>query len=174
MEKIKLIILQQKHLDDIRKIRSSNFVSKNCWEDREITKEEHLKWFFKEQNSERIKKFCILLQNKVVGFCDLDISVHGHAEFGMYLDEKFTGRGLGKNAMQKLLEYGFGIGINKIWGQVFEFNEPAIHLYKGLGFNIDGALRKHLYRNKKFYDVYIVSILREEYELIMLEKRSVL
>jgi RimJ/RimL family protein N-acetyltransferase len=54
------------------------------------------------------------------------------------------GRGVGEAAMTQLLDRAFGdVGLLCVRLGVFEFNEPAINLYKKLGFVDDGRHGSH-------------------------------
>ena len=43
---------------------------------------------------------------------------------------------------------------------VFTDNEPAVRLYKKSGFEIEGTLRRHIFRAGKYVDVYSMARLR--------------
>jgi RimJ/RimL family protein N-acetyltransferase len=49
---------------------------------------------------------------------------------------------MGRNLLQRTLEWADGIGLEKVSLQVLETNHTAIELYKSLGFEIEGILRK--------------------------------
>lgn len=49
---------------------------------------------------------------------------------------------------------------------VFDFNPRAIRAYAKTGFRREGVRRQGLYRNGKFHDVYLMDILREEWEAL--------
>ncbi len=52
--------------------------------------------------------------------------------------------------------------IVKICNEVFEYNQNSYSCLKGI-FHLDGVLRCHRFYNRKYYDVYLFSILREEF-----------
>jgi RimJ/RimL family protein N-acetyltransferase len=54
------------------------------------------------------------------------------------------GRGVGRRAMQLLMEHAFGaLGLERLWLGVFEFNRAAIRLYQALGFGPAAAYGEH-------------------------------
>ena len=55
------------------------------------------------------------------------------------------------------------MNINKIKLNVYEFNKRAIRCYEKCGFKKEGTLRKEIFKDGKYYDQYIMSILEEEY-----------
>jgi len=47
---------------------------------------------------------------------------------------------------------------------VLEDNKSAIHIYNKLGFKTEGVLRKSLFKDNKYHNLIIMSILKEEFE----------
>lgn len=79
-------------------------------------------------------------------------------------NNKFTGRGLGKECMRLLLDYGFNeLNFHRIQLNVISYNEVAIKLYESLGFKREGAYRQFIYRDGKRYDMYLYGLLRNEW-----------
>lgn len=67
-------------------------------------------------------------------------------------------RGVGRRAMQLLLDYAFnGPQIERLRLGVFEFNEPALRLYASLGFAHDGLYGWH-YAAGRFWRVLQMSL----------------
>ena len=53
--------------------------------------------------------------------------------------------------------------MNKIWTELYEFDNKKIDLYKRFGFQEDGFLRKQYFYEGKWWGSYILSLLNEEY-----------
>ena len=87
------------------------------------------------------------------------------AECYLYIGEQRERRkGLGAEATVLLLRHGFGtLGLNKIYLHVIAGNEPALNLYRKLGFVQDGIARQHLFLGGQFVDMYQFSILATEF-----------
>ena len=74
------------------------------------------------------------------------------------------GKGFGKEATILILKYAFEeLNLNRIFLTVRNDNEKAINLYKKLGFTQEGILRKSIYKNNKYIDMVVFSILRDEF-----------
>ncbi|HET6871520.1 MAG TPA: GNAT family protein, partial [Sporolactobacillaceae bacterium] len=72
-------------------------------------------------------------------------------------------KGLGTEAVQLIVEYGFKIlNLNNIMLQVFEFNKSAIRSYEKAGFNEFGRRREAYYLNGKYYDDIYMEILAKD------------
>lgn len=78
-------------------------------------------------------------------------------------DLRYRGLGLGRDAMELILAYGFGgLQMERVYLDHYTGN-PASKLYLSLGFSYEGILRKNCRKNGKLYDVHLMSILRDEY-----------
>ena len=69
------------------------------------------------------------------------------------------------NSQFLLLDYAFNsLNLNKVWMELYEFDEMKINFFtKILGFKIDGKLRENCYNEGKYFDSFIISILKKEY-----------
>lgn len=87
------------------------------------------------------------------------------ATVGIYIGDKdFRGKGYGTEAMELLVDFIFDqMNINRIQLFVLSFNERAIRSYKKVGFKEEGRLKQSVFRNGRYYDEIIMSILRESY-----------
>ena len=87
------------------------------------------------------------------------------AELGIFIgDETYRGKGIGKEAIYLILDYGFNyLNLNSIQLSVLSFNERAITCYKKCGFKEAGRLREDYYLNGKYYDKILMDILRSEF-----------
>lgn len=88
------------------------------------------------------------------------------AEFGIVIGEKKVwGQGHGQDAVRLMLRHGFNtLNLNRIFLQVFETNQRAIHSYERTGFVLEGRLRQDMFKNGKYLDVLIMSVLRSEWQ----------
>jgi len=87
------------------------------------------------------------------------------AEYSIMIGEKsLWGKGFGKEATMLIIKYAFEeLNLNRIYLTVRDDNNSAINLYKKVGFVQEGILRRSLYKNNKFIDLVIMSILKDEF-----------
>jgi ribosomal-protein-alanine N-acetyltransferase len=99
-----------------------------------------------------------------VGLYQLDPRV-GKAEFAIFIgDRRWHGKGVGRSATAAVLQYGFEqMNLHKIWLTVLNTNTPALRLYRALGFVKEGVLRDEQFRNGRYVDVTVMSILSPEW-----------
>lgn len=84
---------------------------------------------------------------------------------GVNIMREYQGKGYGKEAANWALDWGFSqAGLHTIALSVMAFNEPAIHLYKSIGFVQEGCAREARYLNRKWYDILHFSMTENEWE----------
>ena len=104
--------------------------------------------------------------NKVVGVFSLytnDWPRQKHvAKFGVYVDNSYQGLGIGSALLKAGIDFCFNwLNIIRLELEVNSDNERAIALYKKFGFEKEGVLRKSLFRNGKYIDNWVMSLLKD-------------
>jgi len=111
---------------------------------------------------------CRADDGRPVGAIDLhDIDhVNGSASLGIVIgDPADTNQGYGSDALRALLAFGFGeLRLERIWLDVYAYNDRARRVYERVGFVHEGTLRHGLFRAGAFHDVHRMAILRAEWE----------
>jgi RimJ/RimL family protein N-acetyltransferase len=132
-----------------------------------VTLEDHNKWFNSLSSRKDMVIFGIRLRSDdtLIGSCQLFSinSVVKSAELQIRIgDFEKMGKGLGSEAVQLLVEYGFKeLGLRRIFLQVFAFNTRAIKAYEKCGFVLEGCLREAAFIGDRFVDVLIMSVMRD-------------
>ena len=99
------------------------------------------------------------------GLHNIDM-VTREAEFGIFIGEKsYWSQGLGREATLLTLKHGFeDLNLNRIFLFVFEYNLRGIAAYKAAGFVQEGTLREAIYKNGRYYNVLVMSVLHSEWK----------
>jgi RimJ/RimL family protein N-acetyltransferase len=87
------------------------------------------------------------------------------AEIGNLLigNPRYRRRGIAKEAAALLLDFAFSkLNLRRIYLHVFADNEPAIRLYRALGFREEGRLREAMFADGRFKDVLVMAVLRKD------------
>ncbi len=95
------------------------------------------------------------------------INPHDHsAEIGIAIGDKSCwDKGFGCEAMKLMVKRGFNdLGLNRIELRVFDTNPRGIRCYEKAGFVHEGRLRQAAWKNGRFVDVLIMSVLQSEWE----------
>src|SRR3989339_542925 len=86
-------------------------------------------------------------------------------KFFIIADDDYRGRGVGKIAMDWLLDYGFyKLKLHKINLGVIADNVPAVKLYKKLGFKIEGTMIDEVRHKNKYYNFYSMALFEKNYK----------
>jgi len=88
-----------------------------------------------------------------------------NAELGIIIGDKTRwGQGYGREAIQLLLHYGFTtLNLHRVYLRVDASHTPAIRCYLSCDFVEEGRLRDVVFRQGRFEDQLIMSVLRPEY-----------
>jgi len=99
------------------------------------------------------------------GFHNMDWRCHS-SEVGILIGEKpFWNQGYGTKAMHLLLKHGFEtLNLHRIYLHVFANNPRAIRSYVKTGFVHEGILRHDMYKDGKYIDVMVMSVLRDDWK----------
>ena len=104
---------------------------------------------------------------KMIGRCEL--SDHDpddkKAELSYALHSDFWGHGYMQEATQPIVNYGFEtLNLNRIGAKVYTDNTGSIGVLQKLGMTREGLLRQYHIANNQPKDVYIYSVLRDEWQ----------
>ncbi len=82
------------------------------------------------------------------------------ADFGIVVHDDYQNKGLGTILTKYLLEIAKERGINRVTLKVVTENERAIHVYKKIGFKVEGKLvnNHYNYNTGQYGDDYIMAI----------------
>lgn len=88
------------------------------------------------------------------------------SELGIAIGEKsLWNQGFGTEAMKLLIWHGFtNMNLNRIMLRVYASNPRAVRCYEKAGMTKEATLREGHYRDGKFVDVLLYSILRSEWD----------
>lgn len=176
------MILQIKRVK-LRKLRISDarFISENA-KDKDVIKytfiiappfglKEAKKFIRKTQQEMHKKKayeFAIELKEtkELIGTINLlNINIKNkNADIGFWLAKSYWGKGLAKETLNLILDFGFKkLKLKKIQARVLHKNKATQKLLEKIGFKLEGRLRKKTFFKNQWFDDLIYGILKEEY-----------
>lgn len=110
---------------------------------------------------------CLKENNQHIGNVNLTSInwINRNAEYSIMIgDINQWGKGIGNEATHLILKYAFEeLNLNRIYLTVREDNINAIKLYSKIGFKHEGILRESLFKNNKYINMIMMSILKFEY-----------
>lgn len=171
-KKIYLTTVEQEDLEQLRYWRNLPNFRKHFREYREISRTMQQNWFEHVVNGDNATIMFSIRMNdtdELLGCCGLCYInwVHRHSDLSLYIGKDqvyIDNEGIAEESCKLLFDYGFEeLGLNKIWTELYEFDEKKIELYKKFGFHEDGFLRKQYFYEGKWWGSYLLSLLCEEY-----------
>jgi RimJ/RimL family protein N-acetyltransferase len=163
---VRLKSIDEIPLSQLRQWRNDYRVWKWCRQNDVISHFAQNQWKEKLQSDSSIRMYSIFDVNDqgigACGFTSIDM-LNRRAEFSLYIDPEKQGKGYGRDALFTLISHGFmNLGFNSIWGESFEGN-PAMRMFKELGFMHEGIKREAYFREGKFIDAHLFSVLHSEW-----------
>lgn len=167
---VKLRKITKDDLQIIRDWRNSKGIYKFNTQFTLLNMKEQKKWFklLSNKNSDRSMFVVVDKTNKPIGVCGL---IHINktnrcADVAIILGEQsLHGKGLGTEILHLLLEYGFRkLKLHRIGAEVFEYNQISMNLFKKLSFEHEVTMRQSLWRNGKWWDIHVLSLIKNDYK----------
>jgi L-phenylalanine/L-methionine N-acetyltransferase len=123
-------------------------------------------WRQRLSDSEGTYNLVAVVDGRVVGMFGLHTFPnrprrHHAGAIGMTVHEDWHGKGVGT----ALMRAGLGLadnwlGLTRLELEVYTDNEAAVRLYERFGFEREGLLRRHAYRDGRYVDSYVMARLR--------------
>lgn len=162
--------IERKDLDSINKWRNNKDLIDHLGAPfRYINYDVDNKWFDSYMNNRNTNIRCSIVEDddKILGLVSL-VSIdymNQSAELHIMIgNEENQNKGIGTFAVKTILKHAFlNMNLNRIELTVLEDNLRAQHLYEKTGFIKEGTKRKSKYKNGKFVDMLMYSVLREEF-----------
>ena len=90
--------------------------------------------------------------------------INRHCQLGILINKKFRGKGVGKKAIDLVINHIFlNLNINRVELYVDEENKYAIKMYKEIGFVKEGIKRELVWKNGKYHNYIIYSIIAKDF-----------
>jgi len=157
--------------------RNEYDIWKWCRQNGPISKNLHESYWYSVDNCEDKKFFSIINKETsniepsekcltlvgCAGLTSID-NVNSRAEFSLYIGPEHHKKGYGKKALKTLIDHAFKyLNLKCVWGETFEGN-PALKMFLDIGMSKEGIRRQFYYRDGKYIDCTLVSILRDEWK----------
>lgn len=126
-------------------------------------------WITLSKNSNDGLNYAIANKNEAIGGIGVKFKDDVYRfswEIGYWLGEPFWGKGIMTEAVKAFSFYLFKTyHIKSLIAQVYEGNYSSMNVLKKAGFKLDGIIRKAVFKEKIFKDLYVFSLLREDINL---------
>ncbi len=153
----------------IQKWRNDENLRQYFREYREFSLTQKKDWYFKMINDHRFEMFVIvdLKANEVIGVTGLTYidwpNKHADVHFYIGKNSEWIDQEFSPKAINIILNYGFNtLNLNKLWAEIYEIDSKKLNFFKSKGFQIDATLREHYFYKGKYFNSYILSLLKTE------------
>jgi len=121
------------------------------------------------QNRQQNKRLVIVDSDEEIAIGTIQLTnihpINRSAEYSVMIGNKgYWGKGAGLTATLEILNHGFNdLNLNRIYLTVLVENERAIKLYSKAGFVEEGREREAIFKNGRFHDLILMSVLRKDF-----------
>jgi putative acetyltransferase len=118
------------------------------------------------ENPESAHYLVAIVDDRVVGMASVDTFPHKPRRrhvgvIGISVHEEWQGKGVGATLMRALLDLSDNwLNLTRLELEVYADNQAAIHLYERFGFEVEGTLRQHAFRDGQYIDSKVMGRLR--------------
>ncbi|MFP7484370.1 GNAT family protein [Priestia filamentosa] len=128
-----------------------------------------ISWYQSILNEQTGIRWGITLKGKdeVIGSCGFlnRVPEHYRTEIGYELSRDYWGHGIASEALEAVIRYGFKyLRLQRVEALVEPPNIPSQKLIEKNGFIREGLLRKYEFTCGKFDDLYMYSLLKQDFE----------
>lgn len=106
-------------------------------------------------------------KNNLIGYAGISgiSNINKSGEYFIFIgDESYHGKGVGTFVTKEIVKIGFeDLGLNRIMLTVSDINVGALRAYTKANFKTEGIMRQACFRDGKFHNKIVMSILREEW-----------
>ena len=120
------------------------------------------------ENPESSHYLLAFIDERVVGMVSVDTFPNRprrkHAgSIGICVHEEWQGKGVGAVLMRAIIDLADNwLNLTRLELEVFADNAAAIHLYERFGFELEGTLREHAFRDGQYVDSKIMARLKSQ------------
>ena len=158
-------------LELLQSWRNAEELRKYFREYRDFSFSQIKEWYQNMIKDDKFEMFMIIDLNSnetvgVVGYTYIDW-INRHCDLHFYLGKEleWIDKTYCPVAIKLALKHAFNtLNMNKVWAEIYEIDDKKLTFFKSLNFNTDVVHRDHYFYEGKYYNSYIVSLLREEYE----------
>ena len=170
-KKVILDITDESNLEKMRSWRNNPEFRQYYREYRVLSRKDQIRWWKEKVLEDDSWQYFVVKpiddSEKIIGFAGLTYihPIYRTGEFAITIAESdYQRNGYGSDALRTLIRYGFEeLNLNRIWCEVYS-NNSALDVYRHIGFKDEGVLRQTVYKNGKYLDSHILSMLKSDYD----------
>jgi len=161
---LRISLIEESDLGFLLELRSS--VWENLGTINMVNNYKQKKWFENVCNDPTKEYYIVSQSNDIkIGLIRTDEIdfINRSMRIGCDVHPDYQYKGYGTNIMTMLIKYCFDyLNMNRLWLMVLETNIAGQRLYKKVGFTEEGRHKKGIYRNGKYIDYILMSLIKEQ------------
>ena len=167
--------VEKRDLENMRRLRNEQSTWIYLSDVNQISSEQQERWFESLSKSgdkayfvilKEVKDFPISNEGDFLGIIRMDQidQINRSIRVGCDIVPKERGKGYGTKTFEAVLKFCFDhMGMHRLWLLTLENNKVARKLYKNARFQEEGRFRESIWREGKWHDCIVMSILEDEY-----------
>ena len=144
-------------------LHNDPLVLKNVTDPTPITLKSHMKWWKSIDGKKQIRKI-FTVNNEKSGLCkfyNVDY-INNNCVLGADIHENHRGNGYAFFMWNLMLDFCYkDLGLHRVSLTTASYNKVGQHVYKKVGFKVEGMQKQSLLRDNKYYDQVCMYHLRE-------------
>jgi len=166
METIELRPIEKEYLTILKFWRNLPEIRNRTREYRLLNMLNQEEWFEQMTHDRSTEMFAIAIGDTLVGVCGLCYIdwVSRNAEVSIYIGpEEYRKQGVATKALALLKRKAFNeLNLHKLWAMVFSNNIPGQNLFDKCGYQLEGELYDHAYKEGRYYSAMLYGIYKDE------------
>lgn len=136
---------------------------------RELNYEQQFSWFTEKVNNDPSTRMFSIVDHEgtligAAGLCYIDW-VNRTADFSIYIgrDCLYIDKHFAPDAAKAMIKYGFEeLGLNRLWSEIYSFDDAKVSFFTDLGFHMDGKHRETHWAENNWHDSLFFSLLASD------------
>jgi RimJ/RimL family protein N-acetyltransferase len=158
--------IEKEDLPDLLAWRNEPKLRRYFREYRELNFQQQMDWFDSKVNNDiGTRMFAIMDSHEkllgAAGLCYIDW-INRTADFSIYIgkDALYIDELLAPDAAKVMIKYAFEeLGLNRLWSEIYSFDQAKVNFFNSLGFCLDGTHRQTHWADRKWHDSFYFSLL---------------
>jgi RimJ/RimL family protein N-acetyltransferase len=163
-------LMEKSDVEDARVLHNDPSVLRQLTDPRPVSELQQATWFETLSRSQSSQRYVVRnsVSDYLIGIFRVDNIdlVNKSVMVGLDIAPKYRGRGISHQVYKHFIDHFFNeVGIQRIYLYVLETNEVAHHIYKKLGFEEEGRQRQAIFREGRYVDYIMMSLLKSNHDV---------
>ena len=158
--------IEREDLPHLLSWRNEPDLRKYFREYRELNYQQQMNWFESKVINDIGTRMFAIVDNQqellgAAGLCYIDW-INRTADFSIYIGKNglYIDELLAPDAAKVMIKYAFEeLGLNRLWSEIYSFDQAKVKFFYSLGFQLDGTHRQTHWSENNWHDSFFFSLL---------------